>query len=75
MKLIHRGGGCNDGPCPNVFDLDTEPELVAIQGATLTDTEALNQLPRKPEHESLVLVPRELILDYARKIQEDEVLA
>lgn len=68
MRLIHRAGSCDNGPCPNVFDTDDE-DLVAIQGAQLADAEALAQLSQMPEHETVVLVPRELLLEYARKVQ------
>lgn len=68
MRLIHRVGPCRDGPCPNVFDTD-EGSLVAVQGAELVDPDALAQLSRMPDHETVVLVPRELLLEYARKVQ------
>jgi hypothetical protein len=68
MRLIHRAGPCKDGPCPNVFDTDTEG-MVAIQGAELVDAEARAQLSRMPAHETVVLVPRELLMEYVRNVQ------
>ncbi|MFC9693485.1 hypothetical protein ACFTSF_33355 [Kribbella sp. NPDC056951] len=68
MRLIHRVGSCKDGSCPNVFDTDVEG-LVAIQGAELIDAEALGQLSRMPAHETVVLVPRDLLIEYAQKVQ------
>ncbi|WP_020392221.1 hypothetical protein [Kribbella catacumbae] len=68
MRLTHRAGTCSNGPCPNVFDTD-DGSLVAIQGAELLDAEALAQLSQMPAHETVVLVPRELLLEYARKVQ------
>ena len=67
MHLAHRAGSCNNGPCPNVFDTD-EDDLVAVQGTSLTDPEALAQLDRMPRHESVVLVPRSLLVEYVRKL-------
>ena len=68
MRLIHRAGPCENGPCPNVFDTDDE-SLVAVQGAQLADADALAQLSQMPAHETVVLVPRELLMEYARKVQ------
>ncbi len=72
MRLIHRSGPCENGPCPNVFDTD-EGDLVAVQGAELLDAEALAQLSQMPAHETVVLVPRALLIDYARKVQSGVV--
>lgn len=69
MRLIHRAGPCENGPCPNVFDTD-DPTLVAVQGAQLVDTHALAQLSGMPAHETVVLVPRELLLEYAKKMAD-----
>ncbi|HZX06042.1 hypothetical protein [Kribbella sp.] len=66
MRLIHRAGPCDNGPCPNVFDTD-DGTLVAVQGAQLVDTDALAQLDQMPAHETVVLVPRELLLEYAKQ--------
>lgn len=68
LPLIHRAGSCDNGPCPNVFDYEPKPEMVAIQGTRLTDPKALTQLKDMPDHETVVLVPRTLLLEYARMI-------
>lgn len=67
MRLIHRAGPCENGPCPNVFDTD-ERDLVAVQGPELVDADALAQLTGMPSHETVVLVPRELLLEYVRAV-------
>jgi hypothetical protein len=71
MQLIHRAGSCEDGPCPNVFDVtgDGQEDMAAIQGTTMTDPSALARLSRMPAHESLVLVPRQLLLEYADRVR------
>jgi hypothetical protein len=74
MRLTHRAGTCDNGPCPNVFDTD-EDGMVAIQGALVTDAEALAQVNQMPDHEVLVLVPKELLLEYARAAAAEEVRA
>jgi hypothetical protein len=51
-----------------VFDTDAEG-MVAIQGAELVDAEARAQLSRMPAHETVVLVPRELLMEYVRNVQ------
>jgi hypothetical protein len=68
-RLIHRAGTCDNGPCPNLFELDTDPGTVAIQGTT-ADPQLLGQLPGMPGYESLVLFPKALIIEYARKLME-----
>lgn len=68
MRLIHRAGPCENGPCPNVFDTD-EGDLVAIQGTELVDTAALAQLSLMPKDETVVLVPRKLLEEYIRNME------
>lgn len=70
MRLIHRAGPCDNGPCPNVFDTDTA-DLVAVQGAELADPDAIGQLSEMPHHETVVLVPRTLLLEYAQLIASE----
>jgi hypothetical protein len=60
------GGGCSDGTCPAIYDLD-DPQLVAVQGATLTDRQALDDIGEIPAHETVVVLPRSLIESYARE--------
>ena len=73
LRLIHRAGTCENGPCPNVFDVvgESREDMVAIQGETLTDLMALAQLSGMPGHESVVLVPRQLILEYADQVRKE----
>ncbi|MFD7158266.1 hypothetical protein ACFV9C_26960 [Kribbella sp. NPDC059898] len=52
-----------------MFDTD-DGSLVAVQGAQLVDADALAQLSKMPAHETVVLVPRELLLEYAKKVQD-----
>lgn len=73
--LTLRTGSCDGGPCPNVFDYAPQPDLVAVQGTRLADPEALAQLSRMPNHETAVLVPRALLLEYARTITGEELPA
>lgn len=70
MKLMHRAGSCDNGPCPNIFETDVPvargaaDHLVAVQGTQVTDPEALARLANMPAHETLVLVPPSLLLEY-----------
>jgi hypothetical protein len=57
---------CSDGTCPAIFDTD-DPETVAFQGATLTDTQALRDVGQVPPHEGVVLLPRRLFESYLRE--------
>ncbi|MFF1817406.1 hypothetical protein ACFVWG_08925 [Kribbella sp. NPDC058245] len=47
---------------------------MAVQGAELVDADALAQLTDMPGHETVVLVPRELLLEYARKVSDGAVV-
>ena len=60
LRLIHRTGSCENGPCPNVFDVagDDRSDMIAVQGTTMTDDD-------RPAHQSAVQVPGQIILDYA----------
>lgn len=71
MRLFHRAGSCDNGPCPNVFDTDAPNELVAVQGKRMTDPQALRQLSKMPVDETVVLVPPSLLLEYARRYRDE----
>jgi hypothetical protein len=72
MRLTRKhGDGCNDGTCPAIYDTD-DPELVAVQGSTLIDREALADLGPIPGHEQVVLLPRALLDGYAIKETEGD---
>jgi hypothetical protein len=72
MKLFHRAGSCDNGPCPNVFDTDAPGEpLCGVQGERLTDPQALGQLSKMPANDAVVLVPRAVILEYARRYRDE----
>jgi len=71
MRLHRRAGSCEDGPCPNIFDVEEAGAVearVGVQGERLIDPEALAQLDGMPAQESVVLVPRRLVEEYAREI-------
>ncbi|MGH3180514.1 MAG: hypothetical protein ACRDOE_01180 [Streptosporangiaceae bacterium] len=69
MRLTRKTGGCDDGTCPAIWDTD-DPELVAVQGSTLTDTEARADLGQIPAHEQVVVLPRSLLERYARSAHD-----
>ena len=69
--LTHRTGSCDYGPCPNIFDYKPKSEMVAIQGTRLTDPEALAQLKDMPSYETVVLIPRTPLLEYASMILQE----
>jgi hypothetical protein len=63
MRLTRKLSGCDDGTCPAVWATD-DPELMAVQGAVLTDTTALAAAGQVPDHERIVLIPREILDGY-----------
>lgn len=69
MRLTRKYGECNDGTCPAIYDTD-DPEMIAVQGSTLIDLEALADLGPIPGHEQVVLFPRALLDGYAIKETE-----
>ena len=65
MRITRKHGECSDGTCPALYDTD-DPELVGVQGAILTDVQALGDIGEIPAHESVVLLPRSLFESYVR---------
>ena len=65
MHLTRKHGDCDDGTCPAIWDTD-DPQLVAVQGAILTDPQARADLGEIPAHEQVVLLPRKILDSYAR---------
>ncbi len=66
MRITRKHGECSDGTCPAVYDTD-DPAMVGVQGAILTDAQALADIGEIPAHESVVLLPRSLFESYARE--------
>lgn len=66
MRITSRYSGCDDGTCPAIMETD-DPEVVAFQGATLTDPAALADVGDVPAHEGVVLLPRALVEDWLRQ--------
>jgi hypothetical protein len=71
-RLRFNGTGSGYNGCPAVHeDLDTGE--VIVQGAPLTDPEDIEQLQHLSEGETAVVVPRELLVDWAPKEQTRQV--
>jgi hypothetical protein len=66
MELIVRSG-CEDGNCPKISDVADggADDMVAVQGP------AAPVRPGVPDHESVVLVPRQIVLEYADKFRAE----
>jgi hypothetical protein len=63
MRLTRKLSGCDDGTCPAVWET-SEPGMLAVQGSRLTDAEALADLGKVPDHETVVLIPRHVLAEY-----------
>lgn len=62
MRLTRKlAGGCDNGPCPAVYETD-DPSVLAVQGAKLTVDADLGGHGPVPGHETVVLVPRQMLL-------------
>jgi hypothetical protein len=61
MKLRHLGTTSKDGGCPNLYD--TDRDTFVVQGAKVTDPEALATLRERglPDHETVVEIPKALL--------------
>ncbi len=66
VHITRKYGTCNDGTCPAIWDTD-DPELIGVQGTTLTDPQAVADLGRIPGHEQVVLIPRDLLESYLKE--------
>ena len=61
MRLTRKlAGGCDNGPCPAVYETD-DPGVLAVQGARPANGDDLAIAGPVPAHETLVLVPREML--------------
>jgi hypothetical protein len=66
MKIIVSSRDCEDGNCPKISDVDDGPDdMVAIQGPIAPVRDGV------PDHESVVLVPRQMVLEYADRFRAE----
>ena len=67
MKLIVRSG-CEDGNCPKISDvIDGDiGDMVAVQGPAARAVQGV------PDDESVVLIPRQIVLEYADRFRAEE---
>ena len=66
MKKIVVRSDCEDGNCPKISDMDDVPDgMVAIQGPVAPVRDGV------PDHESVVLVPRQMVLEYADRFRTE----
>ncbi|MEZ0091645.1 hypothetical protein [Streptacidiphilus sp. EB129] len=63
MKLRFLGTNSEDGKCPTLYE--TETGQIVVQGYELTDAEALEQLRDVLPGEKFVIVPRDLLINFA----------
>ena len=59
MQVTQKVAGCDDGTCPAIWRT-TDPEVVAVQGASLTDPAAAG-IAGVPDAEAVVLIPRSML--------------
>jgi len=64
------GSGCSGGDCPTVHGVPTEQEDVFVQGYVVTDATLLAELGL-PAGETVVRVPRTLLVEAGRKIEDE----
>ncbi|MBG0817208.1 hypothetical protein [Planomonospora sp. ID82291] len=66
MRLRFLGSTSEAGACPSLYE--TDRGTVVVQGLLVTDPEALSGLRHVLEGETAVEVPRELLVDIARRV-------
>lgn len=71
MKLIHRAGTCEDGTCPNIWDIEEAgPEaMVRIRGNRPSVSAVLAGLSPTPAHEADLVLPRRLLFEYVDQVR------
>ncbi|MER6612258.1 hypothetical protein [Streptomyces xantholiticus] len=65
MKLRFIGTTSEHGNCPTLYE--TETGDIVVQGDRLTDPEVIAQLRDVGEHETFVVIPRDLLTRFAPK--------
>ncbi|MEU5036539.1 hypothetical protein AB0G48_20670 [Streptomyces rubiginosohelvolus] len=65
-KLRMLGTNSKTGECPTLYE-DVESREILVQGYTVTDPEVLAQMVNPLKGESLVVVDRELLINFAPK--------
>ncbi|MFI6697009.1 hypothetical protein ACIBLA_35740 [Streptomyces sp. NPDC050433] len=65
MKLKFIGTTSEHGNCPTLYETDAGD--IVVQGDRLTDPEAIAQLRNVGEHETFVVIPRDLLTRFAPK--------
>ncbi|MFC4537072.1 hypothetical protein [Sphaerisporangium dianthi] len=66
MRLRFLGSTSEAGACPSLYE--TDRGTLVVQGLTVTDAEAHADLLHVLDGESAVEVPRELLVDIARRV-------
>jgi hypothetical protein len=66
MRLRFLGSTSEAGACPSLYE--TDRGTIVVQGLQVTDTEALGDLRHVLDGESAIEVPRELLIDIARRV-------
>jgi hypothetical protein len=69
MRLRFLGSTSEAGACPSLYE--TDRGTIVVQGLTLTDPDAHADLRHVLDGESAVEVPRELLIDIARRVLSD----
>lgn len=68
MRLTLRAS-CSDGNCPTIYE-DTETGDFVVQGYVLRDEGTPPEVRNLPAGEAVVRVPREVMLQLARQMEE-----
>jgi hypothetical protein len=65
MRIVRSTRLCAAAECPAIYDTD-DPTVVAVQGSILVESSALHDIGDVPARETVVVVPRALLEEYAR---------
>ncbi len=66
MRLRFLGSTSEAGACPSLYE--TDRGTIVVQGMELVDTDALADLRHVLDGETAVEVPRELLVEIARRV-------
>ena len=71
-RILGKDPDSQEGQSPTLFATDrTDRTTYIAQGWKVTDPQALADIGPVPDHETLIEIPEEVLMYYARRYQEE----
>jgi len=72
-RFLGKDPGSQEGQSPTLFATDrTDRKTYIAQGWKVTDAQALADVGPVPDHETLIEIPEDVLIMYARRYHEQE---